>query len=175
MKVRRYLATLMAVVALLVFLTVPVSAATTADVTVQATPAFVGITDNATTYDFGVVATSSTTNSTTDFIGITTASTVQTDVTISVTTANWTGGVDWIHSNTATAEADTVGLNSQRGGVWGASVVVVESDVGGTPNFIYENCPATTNFDYGISLKAPTSFSDGVQKVVTLRISAVAG
>ena len=149
-----------------------VFAATTADVAVTATPAFIAITDNVTSYDFGVVAASSTTQSNEDWVGITNTSTVQTDITIAVTSATWAGGVTWTHSDTATAGVDTAGLKSNRGGTWGVSDVIVKFNA---PNYIYENCPAATSFTYGIQLKAPTSFGDGVEKSNTVRISAAAG
>src|SRR3972149_4243066 len=137
-----------------------VFAATTADVAVTAPPAFIAITDNVTSYDFGVVAASSTTQSNEDWVGITNTSTVQTDITIAVTSATWAGGVTWTHSDTATAGVDTAGLKSNRGGTWGVSDVIVKFNA---PNYIYENCPASTSFTYGIQLLAPTSFGDGVE------------
>ena len=149
-----------------------VFAATTADVAVTATPAFIAITDNVTSYDFGVVAASSTTQSNEDWVGITNTSTVQTDITIAVTSATWAGGVTWTHSDTATPGVDTAGLNSNRGGTLGVSDVIVKFNA---PNYIYENCPASTSFTYGIQLLAPTSFGDGVEKSNTVRISAAAG
>lgn len=149
-----------------------VSAATDADVTITFTPAYIAITDNATAYDFGTVATSSTSNTTTDQVGITNTSSVQTDITIGVVNATWTGGNAYTHDDTATPGADTVGMNAQRGGVWGANVVIVKN---ASPNYIYENCPATTDFDYGLSLLAATSHSDGVEKTNDVRISAAAG
>jgi len=149
-----------------------VYASPNASVTVNFTPAYIALTDNVTSYDFGVVSTSSTTNTTTTYIGITNTSTVQTDITIAVINNTWTGGNAYTHSDTATPGADTVGLNSQRGGTWGASVVVVQYT---TPQYIYENCAALTDFDYGLSLKAPTSYSDGAEKTNEVRIAAVAG
>ena len=175
MSIKRILTTLIAILALLVWVmpALPAFADTTADVTVTATPAYIAVSDNLASYDFGVVAASSTQQTETTHIGITNTSTVQTDITI-LTTGNFTGGVGWTVSNTATPGADTAGLKSNRGGTWGAGDVIIE-EAGGTPNYIYENCAALTDFDYGIQLLAPSSFSDGVQKSVTVRISAVAG
>jgi len=45
----------------------------------------------------------------------------------------------------------------------------------GTPNFIAENQAATANYDFGLELVAPTSFTDGVEKSITVRVSAAAG
>lgn len=171
---KRYLIPIL-VLALLLLPVAPAIAATTADVTVTATPSFIAITDNVSSYDFGSVAASSTTNSSVAHIGITNTSSIQTDITIAVTTANWSGGTEWTHDNTATAGADTAGMNSARTAWTAGNTVIVESSVTGTPNYIYENCAASTNFTYGISLKAPTSFSDGTQKSITLRIEAVSG
>lgn len=169
---KRYLFVVVLALLLTLMPVTPVLAATTADVTVQATPEYISITDNVTTQDFGTVATSSTENTSTSHVGITNVSSVQTDITIAVTAATWAGGVTWTHSDTATPGADTAGLLSNRGGTWGTGDVIVKF---ASPNYIYENCPALTDFDYGILLMAPTSFGDGVQKSITLRIEAVAG
>lgn len=172
MKKIRWLWAFILVAALFFGYAAPVSAATDADVTVTATPEYIAISDNVSAYDFGVVSASSTSNTSTSYVGITNGSSVQTDITISVTGATWTGGVAWTHSDTATPGADTVGLLSNRGGSWGTGDVIVKN---ASPNYIYENCAALTDFDYGIGLHAPTSFSDGVEKSNTLRVTAAAG
>lgn len=146
----------------------PVHAATTADVTVNATPSYIAISCNVSEYDFGTVATSSTTNSSTGYFGITNTSTVQTDQTISVT-SNWTGGVGWTHAEDASPGADTAGMMAARSG---QSWVTVTS---GNPPYVYENCAALTDYTFGLSLLAPTSYSDGVEKSITVRVSAAAG
>lgn len=173
MSAKRYLLTLFSILVLLLVWATPALADTTADVTITATPAYISISDNTASHDFGVVVASSNQSTPTNHIAVTNVSTVQTDITI-FTTGNFTGGVGWTVSNTATPGADTAGLNSNRGGTWGVGDVIIE-EAGGTPNYIYENCPASTNFTYGVQLLAPTSFSDGVQKTVTVRISAVSG
>lgn len=171
-KMKKHLLSLVLSLMLVVGLAGPVMAATDADVDVTATPAYIAISDNATSYDFGVVSVSTTPSTATNFVAITNTSTVQTDITISVTTNTWAGGVGWTHSDTATPGADTAGLESNRGGVWDTGDVIVKF---AAPNFIYENCPALTNFDYGLQLIAPTSFTDGVEKSITVRVSAAAG
>jgi len=164
------------VVALVVLMTIPfaspVLADTTADVSVTATPEYIAITDNVTDLDFGIVTAGTTDNTSTDYVGITNLSTVQTDMTIAVTADTWAGSVTWAHSDTATADTDQAGLNSNRGGSWGTGDVIVKY---ASPNYIYEDCPATTNFDYGLSLVVPTAFTDGVQKSITVRVTAAAG
>lgn len=147
-------------------------AATDADVTVTATPAYVAISSDQSSYDFGVVAASSTPSTTTIWATITNPSTVQTDQTISVTTSSWSGGVTWTHSDTNTPGADTAGMLTNRGGTWGVGDIIVKN---AAPNFIYENAPASTGYSFGLLLTAPTSFTDGVQKSITVRVTAVAG
>lgn len=169
--IRRFLFTLVSAVALIAWMSCPVFAATTADVTVTATPAYVSIADNATTVDFGIVATSITSNTSTSHIAINNTSTVQTDMTISVTTANWSGGVEWTHSDTATPGADTAGLNSNNS-TWGTGDVIVKY---ASPNYIYENCPIGVDFTYGLSLVTPTSYTDSAEKTITVRVTAAAG
>ena len=146
------------------------SAATTADVTVQATPEYIDITCNVSTYNYGNVATSVTINSTTTHFGITNSSSIQTDETISVTTSTWSGGATWTHDDGGSPGADTAALLSNRGGTWGTGDVIVKN---ASPNYIYENCPSGTDYDFGLGLHTPTSFSDGVQKQITLRIIPV--
>jgi len=158
------------ILAMLLVGLVPIIAATTADVTVTATFAFVGISANASSYNFGVVAASSTTNTPLTLVAITNSSTVATNITISVTASTWTGGVAWTHSDTATPGADTVGLKAGKTGGSVSDVIVKYA----SPNAIYSNCPASTNFTYGMQLLAPTSGSDGVQKSNTVRLTAAA-
>lgn len=152
----------------------PVIAATTAEFTVTATGEYISITDNVTSYAFGTVAGSSTTNMSTEYVGITNPSTVQTDQTIAVT-GDWTsGGTGWTHDNTGTPGSNTAAMLANRGGTWGVGDVVVET-LAGSPNYIYENCPATTNYNYGVGLHAPTDFADGEENSNTVRITAAAG
>lgn len=161
-----------ALLAMLAVPTLPALALTTADVTVNATPSFIAITCNYTAlgYGFGVVAVSTNYSSDLGQFGITNLSTVQTDQTISVTGTNWTGGIEWIHSDTATPGVDTVALFSSKDG--GAFDVIVKN---AAPNYIYENCGITTNYSFELRLSTPTAFSDGTLKTNTLRITAAAG
>lgn len=143
-------------------------AATTADITVNATPAYVEISCNQSSYDFGVVATSSTTNTSTAYFGIDNNSTVQTDQTISVTTTTWSGGLGWDHSDAGTAGDNTTAIYAHNTD-W--SIIVKNA----APNYIAENQAATTDYDFGLSLQAPTVLYDGAEKSITVRISASQG
>ena len=122
-------------------------------------------------YDFGVVAESTEPYTATDYFTITNSSTMQTDQTISVTSATWTGGNAFTHSDTATPGADTVGLLANQDGTWGVGDVIVKY---ASPNYIVENQPANTSYNFGIKLLSPTSASDGVEKENTVRITATA-
>lgn len=130
------------------------------------------ITVSPTSKDFGVVAASSTPSTTTTYFTIDNNSTIQTDQTISVTTATWSGGVTWTHSDTATPNTNTAGLKANKGGTWGTGDIIVKYTA---PNYIYENCPALTDYSFGLKLIAPTGYTDGVQKQIIVRITAVAG
>jgi len=156
---------------LILGMSVPAFAATTADVTVTATPSYVAITVSPTTYDFGVVAESATPSTTTIYFTVTNTSSVVTNNTVAVTTATWSGGVTWTHSDTATPGANTAGMKANKGGTWGTGDVIVQFT---TPQILAASQAATTNWTFGLKLWAPTSFTDGVQKSIITRITATA-
>lgn len=169
--------TLIAILMALALALVPVGnafAATTADVTVTATPAFISITlaPGQTTWPIGVVTAGSTPSTTTTYFTIDNTSTVQTDQTIGVTTATWSGGVTWAHAEDAVPGTDLAGLKANKGGTWGVSDIIVKN---ASPNFIAENQTANTDYSFGLKLWAPTEFTDGVEKQIIVRITAVAG
>lgn len=166
---------LLSLVLALVLAIIPCSvafAATTADITVTATPNYVGISIDIPTLDFSGVDAGVDEQTLTDYFTIDNVSTVQTDQTISVTTATWAGGVTWTHSDTATAGADTAGLKANKDGTWGVGDVIVKNS---SPNYIAEDQAATTDYSFGLKLIAPTSFTDGVEKSITVRVTAAAG
>ena len=116
---------LTALVASLV-MAVPVSAATTANITITATPSFISISVNNTSYDFGVVTAGTTVNtSTTTTFQVNNLCTVITNVAISVNQSTWTGGTAWTHNNSGTTGTDIVGLKANKGGSWGSGDVIV--------------------------------------------------
>ena len=148
-----------------------VFAATTADVAVNATPAYVSITCNKTAegYGFGTVAVSTNYTTATGYFGITNSSSVITNQTIAVTGATWTGGVTWTHSDTGIPASDTVALFASKG--TGVFDVIVKN---AAPNNIATNQAATTDYAFELRLSAPTVFTDGVLKTNTVRITATA-
>lgn len=169
---RKFIVSAVLALVLVLILATGVWAATTADVDVTATPAYVEISCDQPSYDFGVVAENATPSTTTTWAAVTNGSTVQTDQTIGVTAATWAGGVTWTHSDTATPGVNTAGLKTNRGGTWGTGDIIIKYTA---PDYIYENCPASTGYSFGLKLWAPTSFTDGVEKSITVRVTAAAG
>jgi hypothetical protein len=168
----RLILPLLVAIVLIIGIPLHALAAPTADISVTATPQYVAISCDQASYDFGVVAASATPSTATNWATIDNTSSVQTDQTISVTAASWSGGATWTHSDTATAGADTAGLSANKGGSWGTGDVIIKN---ASPNYIAENQAATTDYSFGLKLYAPTSFTDGVQKSITVRVSAAAG
>lgn len=131
------------------------------------------ITIDPTFYDFGTVVESTEPYTSTTYFLIDNTSGIQTDQTISVTTSTWSGGVTWTHSDMGTAGTNQAGLLANKGGTWGAGDVIVKYN---TPlNYIAENQPANTDYQFGLKLIAPTAFTDGVEKAITVRVTAAAG
>ena len=141
-------------------------------VTIYYTLPIIDVSVSPTSCDFGTVVAGSTPYTTTSYYTIDNTSNVQTDQTISVTTSTWAGGTAWTHSDTCTPASMVAGLKANRGGTWGVGDVIIKY---ASPNFIYEDCPATTDYSFGLKLWAPTAYTDGAQKQITVRITAVAG
>ncbi len=166
---KRILAAFTIALLLVVSVGFPALAATTATVSVNATPKFISISVSPIGYDFGAVAESTSTNTTTNYFTVTNTSSVTTNVTIGMLTSNWTGGVQWLHSDTNTPGADTCGMLANKAGTWGTSDVTVKYS---GPDKLATNQTATTDFNFGLSLTAPTSFGDGILKQNTVKLIA---
>ncbi len=173
-SLQRILIAVIAAVMLVLVPTTSVLALTTADITVTATPSFISISINGSPYDFSAVTESSNTTTASNHFMITNASTIQTDMTIAVTGANWTGGEGWIHSDTATRGVSTVGLVANQEGTWDASPEIIVK-FAAVLNYIKENAVALTNYSFGLRLLAPSTFHDGDQKTNVVRITAASG
>lgn len=157
----------------LVLILVPIStvgAATTADVTVNATPSYISISVNLSTYAFGVVSTSTNYSTPQAQFNITNASSVQTDQTISVTSTNWTGGAEWYHSESGTPGDVTAALYASKN--TGVYNIIVKN---AAPNDISTNQEAGGSYLFELRMCSPTVFSDGVVKQIVVRVSAAAG
>ncbi len=169
------LAVIVSVLSAFVFAGTPAFAGNTADVTVYATPQFLSITVSPTSYNFTVVVESSnTTTANTSYFTIDNSCSVTANMSIGVTTANWSGGVQWINSTTATPGVDTAGLYACKGpGTWGTDEVIVKAVAGA--NKISTNQASNTDFYYGLDLMAPSTFGDGVEKSIIVRVTAYVG
>ena len=163
------LALVLALVPVLLLSPMGVLAATSANITINATPAYVAITCNVSFYDFGVVAAASTTNTSNDYFGVTNLSTVQTDQTLGANQTTWQGGLGWDHSDAGTAGDNTTAIYSSNGTAFD---IVVQN---AAPAFIFENLPALQDYDFGLSLQAPTVLYDGAEKTIGVVLAAVAG
>lgn len=169
-KVSRYLITLAIILVLLLSWVIPATAATTADVTVTATGAFVSYTSNATTYAFGVINASSTTNTSGVYIAFANTSSVSTNISVRMLAATWTSaGAGWTHSDTA-AGVNTAAMKANSGNTtaWSASVFIKFNTA---YNEIAQSVGAGSTVCSGLSLLAPTSFTDGVSNNNTIRFS----
>lgn len=146
---------------------VPVMAATTQDITVSATPAFISISNAPNSFNFGVVAASSTPNTTTDWFTITNTSTVAIDVDIRAVTG-WEGGAnDW---SWGPAGVDTGRLEASAGtGLYDLVITNVDTDYE-----LIDNLAALTDDDWELELIAPSSFTYGNAQQITVRLTASA-
>jgi len=164
-RLRAWLGVVAIAALLLTIVPVPVSAATSATVTVNATPQYVSISINNTTYSFGVVAAGSTPNTGTGYFGVTNDSNVATDNTI--VSDGWEGGDnDWTWGASG---ADTGRLKASDGD--GAYDVIVDSV---TPTTLKSGVAADENWVFELQLEAPSSFSFPNVQSTTVTIAASA-
>lgn len=160
--------TLIAVLMALALTVIPVGsalAATSQNVTVTATPTFISITNDSATgnnFDFGVIAASSTPDTTEDYFTVTNDSTVNIDV--SIVCDGWAGTTAWTYG---AANPDTARLNASDGD---AAYNVVVDDT--TPATLHTTATAGADFTWELQLETPTSFSHGAQQTTTVTISA---
>jgi hypothetical protein len=149
-----------------------VMAATTADVTVTATPTYIAITNTPNMYDFAAVAASSITNTAggTSCFTANNTGTVESNITVVavLTAGNWTGGTQWVHSETGAGGVDTAGLSAGTD-----SGAIHDITVNTTVQLLYGNLIAANHTHWGLQLRAPTSFSDGTQKTMIVRLTIV--
>lgn len=143
----------------------PMSAATTQDVTVTATPTFVSISNSPNSFDFGSVAASTDENTGTDYFTITNTSTVAIDVDIRAV-SGWEGGAtDWTYG---AAGEDTAKLAASAGtGSYAVDIAAVDTDYE-----LIDSLGATTNDSWELKLVAPTSFTFGTEQSITVRLTA---
>lgn len=163
----RMLVALAVVLAPILFFTTPVYSATTADIAVNATPAYVSITNSPDNYGFGVVATSTNYSTAVGYFTITNASSVNIDIAISCN-SSWAGGNTWTHSDAGTPGSTTAALYATANTT--AWNIIVKN---ASPNDLYTNT-GTAALQWGLRLMAPTVFDDAVLKTNTVVVTATA-
>lgn len=130
------------------------------------TPAGADISNVPTSKDYGVVSTSSTYTTGLDHFSVTNNSGA--DVTITIKAIDWTGGVGWTLSDTATPDADTAGLKAGLDG--GDYTIIVKKTA--AYNTLVAALSDNTTQKWGLKLYTPTSHSDGAQKTTTVTLTA---
>jgi len=148
------------------------SAATSADVSVTARGAFVSYTAGQTTYNFGTVAASSTTNTTVGWLVFTNLSSVTTNISVQMLATTYTStGAGWTHSDTAAGVNTAAMKASSNNGTptWDASTVFVKFTA--PYNWLVSTNPIGSDYKTGLSLLAPTSFTDGFSNNNTVRFT----
>lgn len=149
-------------------------AATSQDVSVNATPAFMSISNAPTSYDFGVISENSTDNTTNGYFTITNSSTVNIDLNIQCN--GWSSaGSAWTYGSPAsdTADLDSSSADGGSGGSSGAGNFDI-SILNGSDTLICDNVTSATNPTWELLLNAPTAFTHGDEQETTVTMSAVA-
>ena len=176
--------------AVLAILGVPVGsvfAATTADVTVTATPTYIALTNSLATWAIGAVAESNADSYWWDADGngygaaptdsfddaecpatITNTGSVAEDIDVKVTSTTWSGGVGWTVA--AAVGANTVVVKAGASGAANEAAMLVLT---GSDQELVDNLAAAGTKDWILHLETGT-FTDGVEKTGTVRLTASA-
>jgi len=118
-------------------------------------------------YDFGLVAEGSITD--TDLAYFTVTNNSASAVNITIIGTDMTGGVtSWTLSDIAAQGADTYGL---KAGLEAGSYNIIVKKT--SPNFLVTGLAALTSQGWELQLLAPTSFSDSVAKSATVTLTAI--
>lgn len=163
----------------LVLVPAGVAAGNTADVSVTATPEFIGISVNPTTWGPSVPDGGASESTATNYFTITNTSNVLTNQTIGVTSGTWSStGQDWTHSETGESGEHTVGVWAVlHPGTWADPIgsgetpdeIVVKLN---SPLEIVSSHAAATDYDFGLAIIGPTTNVDVDSKTNTIRITA---
>ena len=145
----------------------PAFALTTAGITINATPLYVSISNAPDGYGFGVIAVSTNYSTAVDYFTITNDSGTDIDITIGCN-STWDGGLGWTHDDSGTPGAATAALYATPATT--AWNIVVQN---AAPADLY-TATAEASPKWGLRLMSPTSFPDGVLKVITVTLTATA-
>ena len=163
---RRLIVSLALALVLVASFAVPAFAATTADVTVTATPAFVGIENSPDNFNFETVVANTDEDTTETYFTLTNVSNVAVNTTIACTV--WSGTRSWAYG---AAGADTGQLEFTFDG---SSYTVVPAPPASAVTF-KDDIAAYGTQSWGLQLDTPTSFTHGYQQTTTVTITASAG
>ena len=170
---RTIIVTIVIVLLLAIFPVGLALAATSADVTVTATPSFVSISNAPGTYDFGQISASATENTTGGAFTITNSSSVAMD--ISIKCNGWSGTSSWTYGSPG-ADTGQLAASSGNGGTGGSSgagdfdITVLN----GSDTLLCNAVGTSTNPTWELQLQAPTSFTHGDEQTTTVTVTATA-
>lgn len=149
-------------------------AATTANVSVNATPSYIAITNAPSVYDFGVVAAGGTANTSAAEFTITNSSTVNIDINISCD--GWTStGDNWTYINPQ-VDGGNFDASSDDGGT-GGSTGEGDFDISvpsGSTALLCDNVTTVTDPTWELQLDIPSSFTHGDVQDAQVEVSATA-
>lgn len=148
-------------------------AATTADVTVRATPSFIGITNAPGTNDFGSITAGATPGTASGYFTITNGSSVATD--ISIKCNGWSGTTAWTYG-AAGADTGQLAASSANGGA-GGSTGAGNFDItvlNGSDTLLCDAVAIATNPTWELQLQAPSSFTHGAEQTTTVSVTVTA-
>lgn len=165
-KLLRIILPLILLLTLILSPATPISAATTQDVTVTATPTYISISNAPSSFDFLTVAAGVDENTGTDYFTITNTSTIATDIDIKAITG-WSGTSSWTWG--ASGENQGKLAASDGDGAYDVDIAAVDTDYE-----LMDNLSAETNDSWELKLIAPSSFTHGAEQTVVVRLTASA-
>ena len=142
---------------------------TTQDVTINATPAWVSISNTPNTFDFGTVYAGVDKDTTLTGFNVTNAGSITCNITIKCN--NWThtsGSNDWTYGEAA---SDTARLMF---GVEGGSFGTAVPDAGSSAVSLKTDLTVGTSQKWGLEIDAPTDFTHGDPQQTTVTLTATA-
>lgn len=170
---KRYLLSLVLALILIVAIAVPALAATTQDVEVTATPAYISISNAPSSWAAGIISADTDTNTGDAHFTITNSSTVNIDISFYISD-NWTS---WTYGAPAedTGQLKVSSANGGVGGSSGNSTYDITLLYGvGNAILVCDNVTTVTNPTWEMELDAPSSFTHGNAQSANVTMTAVA-
>lgn len=165
----RYLLPLLAILVLALTPTVAM-ASIYANVTINATPSYIAISNAPDNYTFGTVETSTNYTTTENYFNVTNEGSVNTDISVGTNNTEWVGGTVWSHSDTATPGADTAGLMASTDFYASEHIIVKNA----SPDDLTTSLAEDASVLWELRLLSPTSFSDGELKAIQIVLTGSA-